>query len=107
MGLSRGVVKLFAIIGARLFGGFALRSASPRAAVKAATVPIMIIHGDADSFVPCYMSREIAAENPSIRLEIFEGADHATSYLMDSKKYNDLVDAFVDEALEEKQNEQE
>ncbi len=105
MGLPRGAVKLLAVIGARAFGGFALRSASPISAVKAASVPILIIHGDADSFVPCYMSREISAENPSVRLEIFEGADHAACYLKDREKYNALVDAFVDKALEEKNDE--
>ena len=98
-GFSGPMIKPLVIFGARLFGGFSITSASPREAVKKATVPILIVHGDADTFVPDYMSDEILAANPSIILRKFSGADHAASYLADTEGYLSLVDGFVDENL--------
>ena len=100
-GFPRLLVKPLAICGARLFGGFSLTSASPREAVARASVPILILHGDADSFVPDYMSDEIAAQNPAVILKKFAGADHAASYLADTEGYLSLVDGFVDEHVKE------
>ena len=98
-GFPRLLIKPLAIVGARLFGGFSLTSDSPKEAVRRAKIPILLIHGDADSFVPDYMSDEIAAENPSIILKKFPGADHAASYLADTDGYLKLICGFVDEHI--------
>ena len=65
-------------------------------------MPILIMHGAADTFVPDYMSDEIYKENPSIILRKFEGADHAACYLAETEGYLALADGFVDKCLEEK-----
>ena len=96
-GFPRFLIRPLAIVGARLFGGFSLTSCSPVEAVKRATVPILVVHGDADTFVPDYMSDEIYASNTNIILRKFSGADHAASYLSDTEGYLELVDGFVDE----------
>ena len=98
-GVFAPIIKPIVIFGAWLFGGFSIISSSPREAVGRATVPILIVHGDADTFVPDYMSDEILAANPSIILRKFSGADHAASYLADTENYLALVDGFVDENL--------
>ena len=86
-------------MGARLFGGFSLFEYSPKEAAAMATVPILIIHGDADKFVPLSMSEEIQKANPSIILEVIEGAEHAVSYLKDTERYTSLVNSFINEIL--------
>ena len=104
-GIPKFLVKAFAFSGARIFGGFSLTQTSPKEAVKHAEVPILLIHGDADTFVPDYMSDEIYAANPSIILRKFAGADHAACYLSDSAGYLALADGFVDKVLLEDKNE--
>ena len=95
------LIKALSIVGARIFGGFSLTSNSPISAVKRASVPILLMHGEGDTFVPDYMSDKIHASNPKIRIEKFPGADHATCYLADTERYFALADSFVDEALKE------
>ena len=82
-----------------LFGRFRLNSASPIEAVKKAKVPILIIHGDDDRFVPIEMSREILPSNPKIRYEVFPGAGHVLSCLRDPERYEALTREFVGSCL--------
>lgn len=98
-GAPRFLVRAAAVVGARLFGGFSLLSSSPKEAVKNAKIPILIIHGKSDKFVPYYMSEEIQRENPSIILLGIENAEHAVSYLVDTEKYLSAADAFLLKAL--------
>ena len=88
-----------ATLGARIFAKFSILESSPVEAVRCADIPILIIHGAEDSFVPCYMSEEIQAKNPSIILEKIEGADHAVSYLADTERYRSVTDGFLKKAL--------
>lgn len=82
-------------LSARLFGGFSPADADAAEAVKLARVPILLIHGEADTFVPCSMGREIAAANPAlIELHTFPDAGHGMSYLNDTPRYTALVNAF-------------
>lgn len=98
-GIPAPLIKLFIVAGARIFGGFSLRETSPAEAVKRARLPILLIHGDADTFVPDYMSDEIHSANPNTILKKIAGADHAVSYLCDTEGYLALVNGFVDEIL--------
>ena len=91
--------KLFAIIGARLFGGFSVTETTAAIAVKNSKIPTLIIHGASDSFVPCYMSEEIARANGNVIYELFDGAEHATSYLSDTEAYVKLINSFKDKVL--------
>ncbi len=44
--------------GGWMFGGFDIESASPIEAMKQCSVPVVFMHGEADDYVPCAMSRE-------------------------------------------------
>lgn len=88
-------------LGARLFGKFSTKDTDARVAVKRARVPILLIHGEADDFVPCYMSEEIKRENRAIIFETFPGARHGMSYLSDTKRYNEICDKFIDEVIKQ------
>ena len=83
----------------RVYGGFDVDEMDAARAVKQATVPILIIHGESDSFVPCEMS-DIAAENPALVTRYtFPGADHGFSYLVDTPRYKKIVTEFAEKAL--------
>lgn len=70
-------------LSARLFAGFdpAHKSTAGSAAWK---VPVLFVHGTADTFVPCEMSEEnfAACTAPKDILEV-EGAEHGLSWLVD------------------------
>lgn len=86
----------FLKLSARLFGGFTLNGASAEEAVKHTKVPILIIHGEADDFVPCEMSRAIYNSNPKmIEFHTFPGAGHGLSFLVDRPRYEAIAKAFI------------
>jgi len=90
------LIKPFAILAARIFGGFDLLETDAVRAVKNAKVPILIIHGEDDRYVPCHMS-EAAAESNSAMVKrfTFPGAAHGISYLVDTPRYQQIVKDFV------------
>ena len=93
------LIKPFITLGARIFGGFDVGEITAREAVKHTKVPILIIHGDGDTYVPCHMS-DIAASNPEmVTRHIIPGAEHGISYLVDTPKYSALVSDFVKNVL--------
>ncbi len=93
------LIRPFAIWGAKIFGGFDLTEADAKEAVRHTTVPILIIHGEADGFVPHQMS-DIAESNPSmVTRHTFPNADHGISYLVDTPRYQKLVTDFVNPLL--------
>ena len=85
---------------ARLFGHVALRCADVRQAVKKSPVPILLIHGTEDHFVPYKMSMEIRSANPEkVRLLLVEGAPHGIGYIVDTPAYVQTTLSFVKECL--------
>lgn len=99
VGRAKGIPMKLAFplveLGAKLLGGFSLCSASAVSAVRNAKGPILLIHGESDDFVPCEMSRVIAAANPEkIELHTFPEAGHGLSYLVDTERYTKLVQDF-------------
>lgn len=102
MKLPPDIMMPFVRLGARLFGGFDIRAASAAEAVRAAKVPILIIHGEDDSFVPCEMSREIYDScRARISCETFPGAGHGLSCIVDPERYARVVSEFIARALKQ------
>lgn len=86
----------FVMIGALVFGKFKIWQSSPVKAVKEARIPILLIHGEDDRFVPCDMSREIyAACNGFAKLVTVPGAGHGLSYLVDTALYERTFREFL------------
>ncbi len=86
----------FMLLGARLFGGFDLKETTAREAVAQTGIPILLIHGEADHFVPCAMSREIAANCAGrVDIQTFPGAGHGLCYMVDPKRYERVVYDFL------------
>lgn len=95
-----GLIRPFLHLGAFLFGGFRLNETDAVRSVQNTKVPIVIIHGEADSFVPCAMSEAVEKANPHmVRRYTFPGADHGISYLVDEQRYRRIVTDFANEIL--------
>ena len=99
-GYPSKLIRPFIILGAKLFGGFDVQETTAAEAVKHTKVPILIIHGAEDTFVPPEMSKCIAEANPAmIRRFTFPDADHALSYMIDTQRYRDLVTDFISHVI--------
>ena len=100
LGYPSKLIWPFVIFGAKVFGGFDIRQTTAEKAVRSAQIPILIIHGQDDTFVPCDMSRGIADANPDlVQRSIIPGADHGISYLVDTKAYKAIVSDFMDRII--------
>ncbi|MGN1019752.1 MAG: alpha/beta hydrolase [Aristaeellaceae bacterium] len=87
-------------LGARLFGGFDPNRGDAREALAVCKVPVLFLHGEADDFVPCGMSRQnCAACAAPGQLATFPGAPHAASYYTDPERYSREVAAFLGKYL--------
>ncbi len=85
-----------AALGARLFGRFDLGGTDVLCQIRKAKVPVLLLHGEDDRFVPCQMSRDIYDACPTEkRLVTFPGAGHGLSYIVDPEKYADAVRQFL------------
>ncbi len=98
MGYPPKLAMPFIKLGALVFGKFNLSETTAEAEAKKSKTPILIIHGLEDDIVPCKMSEKIYFANPEkIRREVFEGAGHGLSYVIDTPKYKRIVKEFYQE----------
>ncbi len=95
-GFAPWLIYPFIWLGGRIFGGFNLTEASAVSSVAESNIPVLIIHGEADNFVPCYMAREIYdACRSEKELLTVPSAGHGLSYLIDSQLYEETVNDFL------------
>lgn len=100
MKLPMKLLYPFVELGAFLFGHFRISETSPVEAVRNAKVPILLIHGEDDRFVPCEMSRELyKACGSKATLVTVPEAGHGISYILDSEKYERAVEKFIGECM--------
>ena len=86
----------FARLGAIVFGGFDPDSSSPIESMSRCTLPIIFFHGDADAFVPLYMSEENynACASKVKRLVVTKGAGHGLCFPVNQEQYLTELDSF-------------
>ena len=95
MKLPADLAYPFVRLGARVFGRFDPDEVSALESVKNAKVPIIFIHGAADDFVPCSMSREMFEVCPTEKhLVEVEGAGHGAAFLLGREQYFRELHAF-------------
>lgn len=92
----------FIKLAAKLFAHFDLEESNALDAVQKTDLPILLIHGEADKFVPCDMSREIhmAAASHSTLITIPD-AGHGLCYMIAPEKYEAAVISFAKMVLGE------
>ncbi len=82
--------------------GFELDECNARREVAKAKVPILFIHGEADSFVPCSMVYELYEACPTEKkLVIIEGASHVESCYRDPELYEGSIEEFIFPIMEQ------
>ncbi len=76
--------------------GYGLDDCNAAREVRNAKVPILLIHGSADTFVPCSMCEKIYENCASEKkMLIVEGAAHAESYYKDMEAYENALNEFI------------
>ena len=78
--------------------GYGMDECNAKYEVQKAEVPILFIHGSADTFVPCSMCHKIYdnCRSPKRKL-IVDGAAHAESYYKEMATYEKALDEFAEE----------
>ncbi|MBE6770356.1 MAG: alpha/beta hydrolase [Ruminococcaceae bacterium] len=95
MKLPVNISYFFVKLGARIFGHFDLEEISAIEGVKKCKVPVIFIHGEADDYVPCEMSRRLfEACNSRKELVTVPGAGHGLAFLVGNEFYFEKVTNF-------------
>ena len=80
--------------------GWNFTESSAESQVSLCTLPMLFIHGDADTFVPTAMVHQVyAAKSEPKELWITPGVPHAWSYKMFPEEYTQKVKTFVDKYM--------
>ena len=86
----------------RLVAGYSLKGASAAASLANSPLPLLIIHGMDDDFVPATMTAEnYAAAAGEKRQILVPGARHALSYLVDRERLEKELLDFIDSHAEQ------
>ena len=94
------ISTLFILIASSLYAHFNIFKASPEKAVKNTKIPILLIHGKSDDFVPYQMSEKIYSFNSTlIEKHLFNGAAHGISYMVDKDKYEKITLKFIEKII--------
>ena len=86
----------------RLVAGYSLKGASAAASLANSPLPLLIIHGMDDDFVPATMTAEnYGAAAGEKRQILVPGARHALSYLVDRERLEKELLDFIDSHVEQ------
>lgn len=87
---------------ARFFAGFSLWQKDSRKTLRNSRLPVLLIHGKEDGFVPCEMTEQAykACKEPKEML-LVDGAEHGLSFLTDGFRYTATVIRFIEKYVEE------
>lgn len=91
MGLPPKLLFPFVKLGARLFGRFDLEETTPLKAMEQCNIPVIFVHGDADTFVPYEMSEILYSKCTSEkkRFITIPGAGHGLAFPVARETYID------------------
>lgn len=81
--------------------GWSFQEASPLEQVRKCTLPMLFIHGDADTFVPTWMVYPLYEAKPAPKeLWIVPDAEHAVAYKENAEAYTRKVGDFVSKYIQ-------
>ncbi len=87
---------------ARVLAGFSLYERDSRRSLKNSRLPVLLVHGTGDDFVPCKMTEAAyAACTAEKEMLLVEGAGHGVSYLSDTPGYRKRVMDFLRKYISE------
>lgn len=97
MGFPVKLTYFFAKLGAKWIGDFDVEETSALEAVQKSSLPILIVHGDDDRFVPYHMSKECQkAGGEGVELLLIKGAGHGMSHCVDVDTYEAALYRFFE-----------
>lgn len=81
----------------KILGKFDLNSVTTENALQNSALPLLLIHGGADTFVPTVMSRENyeASVSKEKKLLLVDRAFHAASYLLEPERCEGELFSFL------------
>lgn len=84
----------------RIMAGFSIDGASTVEAIRDNRLPLLLLHGRADDFVPCWMTEKCAAAatNCVKSVVLVEDAGHGLSFLVDRERVYAALVEFLDKA---------
>lgn len=85
---------------ARCVADFSLWQCDTRRSLASARLPVMMVHGIEDNFVPCQMTRD--GYNLCIspkKLLLVEGAKHGVSFLVEPDRYQQMLAEFINKYI--------
>ena len=85
----------FIRLGGLIFGRFDICALSAKETVTKTDIPILLIHGSGDDFVPVEMSDELARLGKNITYLRVENATHGLSFIYDNDAYLEALSSFI------------
>lgn len=80
--------------------GFRMQQVSPLRSVRSSPMPLLLIHGTLDDYVPTHMCKALFEHKQGPKkLLLVEGAVHANAYAVDPKRYTEEVHKLIQETL--------
>ena len=90
------IIQPFIKLAALIFGRFNLDGADAVKAAAVSKIPILLLHGEDDRFVPCEMSRKIHENsNGCTQLFTFPTAGHGLCYMIEPSRYEKICFDFL------------
>lgn len=84
----------------KIRAGYLFKEASALSEVEKTEVPILYVHGNADTFVPVAMAQDLHQNTSSdSELYLVDGANHGESFAMDKAEYKNRVQHFLSNHL--------
>ena len=82
----------------RIMAGFSIDGASTVEAIRDNRLPLLLLHGRADDFVPCWMTEKCAAAAVNCEKDVVlvEEAGHGLSFLVDRDRVYAALVKFLD-----------
>lgn len=86
----------------KIFAGFTLKEKDSRVTLQNNKLPIIMVHGKDDDFVPCSMTEEAYDVCTGDKQKLLvDGAGHGLSFLVDKEIYIAAIDAFLERNFNE------
>ena len=86
----------------KLLGRFNLKEKTTLDSLKNTNLPILLIHGLEDDFVPCENSKRVFENYTGPKeIQLFPSANHGMSYLVNPKKYVKIIKEFIERNQDE------
>lgn len=86
-------------IGTIIYGGFDPNKADAAKFASKIKIPLTLIHGEDDGFVPPEMSKKIYEATDMAEFHTFPSARHGTSYIVDAERYEKITVDFLQRIL--------